>query len=144
MSISAQRQQVQGTMFRQSGGAHLAHARQLTQPVTSPGSVRDDRRSVELARRKKREAAHAVVVQYSIGVALVAGVMGAILLGGHVELARQAQRSVIVNEMLCQQVERARLLGNAQARDVTPTSISQRADRIGMVHPDERDTIVMP
>ncbi len=144
MSISAQRQQVQETMFAYGGGERSGLARKLAEPARSPKPGQDEERQREKLRRKARQEAHRTAVQYAFAVATVAGLVGAVFLGGHVELARQAQRSVIVSEMLNQQVERSRILTNAQARDITPSTISQKAGLVGMVHPEESDTIIVP
>ena len=129
-------------MFRHAGGERSALARQATQPLISPEPAKEQKRARELLKRKK-QAADRTVVLCAAGVALVTGALGAVFLGGHVQLAREAHRSVLASEMLNQQLERSRLLGNAQARDITPTFISQKAGQLGMVRPDERDAIVV-
>jgi len=158
MSTSAQRQRAPDTIpnssmhpatrltarssFGYISAERTALAKPLTQPLPTPGPARQDQKKREML--KLRQQRHRSVLQHAAGLVIVVGAMGAAFLYGHVQLAREAQRSVIVSDMLNQEVEKSRLLGNAQARDVTPTSINRKATIVGMVHPEERDSIVLP
>lgn len=144
MSTSTQRQQIQDAMYGRPMDGRSGLARKLTQPAPSPGPSEAEKREIRrLERKLQRKAAHRAVMQHVAGIAIVGGIVGAVFLGGHVQLAREAQRSVVVTEMLNQQLERSRSLRNRQATDVTPTTINQKAGGQGMVRPDERETIVM-
>jgi hypothetical protein len=138
MAPSAQLKQVQDNMFSLAVGERAAYAK----PERIPDPTRVERTSP--GQHWDRRVVHRVAVQCAATIGILSGLVGAVFLGGHVLLAREAQRSVRVSEMLNQQLERSRILRNTQARDITPTSISQKAGMVGMVHPDERDSIIVP
>jgi hypothetical protein len=70
-----------------------------------------------------------------------AAVIGFGFLNGHIELAREAHRSILVSQDLNQAIDMDHAMQNRKARIITPTTIGQKAIAIGMTHPDDPDVI---
>lgn len=147
--MSAQTQRVQDTAFRShsslySSGSQAVRAQSQTQPL-APETLPSRKKTRELSPRiKAREAAHRSVIQHTVGVLSVAGIIGIAFLGGHMQLAYEAHRSATVSQRLNQAVEMSHYWQNRHAKTITPAAINQRASAAGMERPDEHDTIMMP